>query len=94
MGSQVSRIDRSRLPGRGTVGKVWIGGRREFTDLGLDLGEREEQVVCHALDDYRRGTLRSGDVSLAIFITSVSGSKSLSSSANRTSTSADYQVLG
>ena len=22
--------------------------RREYTDLGLDLGEREEQVVCHA----------------------------------------------
>ena len=22
--------------------------RRECTDLGLDLGEREEQVVCHA----------------------------------------------
>ena len=22
--------------------------RREYTDLGLDLGEREEQVACHA----------------------------------------------
>ena len=22
--------------------------KKEFTDLGLDLGEREEQVVCHA----------------------------------------------
>ena len=22
--------------------------RREYTDLGLDLGERKEQVVCHA----------------------------------------------
>ena len=22
--------------------------RREYIDLGLDLGEREEQVVCHA----------------------------------------------
>ena len=22
--------------------------RRECTDLGLDLGKREEQVVCHA----------------------------------------------
>ena len=21
--------------------------RREYTDLGLDLGERAEQVVCH-----------------------------------------------
>ena len=25
-----------------------IERRREYTDLGLDLGEREEQVVCHA----------------------------------------------
>ena len=25
-----------------------IERRRECTDLGLDLGEREEQVVCHA----------------------------------------------
>ena len=22
--------------------------RREYIDLGLDLGEREEQVACHA----------------------------------------------
>ena len=22
--------------------------RREYTDLGLDLGDREEQVACHA----------------------------------------------
>ena len=22
--------------------------RREYTDLGLDLGERYEQLVCHA----------------------------------------------
>ena len=65
MRSQVSGIDRSRLPGRRTVRKVRRGGRRgrcasdrakestdlglrECTDLGLDLGEREEQVVCHA----------------------------------------------
>ena len=49
--SQVSGIDRSRFPGRRTVEKVRRGGRRgrrECTDLGLDLGEREEQVVCHA----------------------------------------------
>ena len=25
-----------------------IERRRECTELGLDLGEREEQVVCHA----------------------------------------------
>ena len=56
--SQVSGIDRSRFPGRRAVRKVRRGGRREgepaierrreCTDLGLDLGEREEQVVCHA----------------------------------------------
>ena len=58
VGSLVSGEDRSRLPGRGTVGEVRRGGRRgreaaterrrEYTDLGLDLYEREEQVVCHA----------------------------------------------
>ena len=47
VGSHVSGIDRSRFPGRRTVRKV-RRGRRECTDLGLDLGEREEQVVCHA----------------------------------------------
>ena len=49
--SQVSGKDRSRFPGRGTVRKVRRGerrGRRECTDLGLALGEREEQVICHA----------------------------------------------
>ena len=56
--SQVSGVDRSRFPGRRTVGKLGeeedeegepaIERRRECTDLGLDLGEREEQVVCHA----------------------------------------------
>ena len=37
------------------------GRRREYTNLGLDLGEREEQVVCHTsalalamTDDARR----------------------------------------
>ena len=56
--SQVSGINRSRFPRRRTVGKVRreedeegepaIERRRECTDLGLDLGEREEQVVRHA----------------------------------------------
>ena len=48
---QVSGIDQSRFRGRRTVRKVRRGGRRgrrECTDLELDLGEREEQVVCHA----------------------------------------------
>ena len=58
VGSQVSGIDRSRLPGKGTVGGIRRGRneerepaikqRRECTDLGLDLGERKEQIVCHA----------------------------------------------
>ena len=58
LGSQVSSIDQSRFPRRRTVGEIWRGGRRGrepateqrrvYTDLGLDLGEREEQVVCHA----------------------------------------------
>ena len=51
--------------------------RREYTELGLDLGEREEQVVCHASALALAMTDEgSGDVSLAIFITSVSGSES------------------
>ena len=58
MGSQVSGIDRSQFPGGRTVGEVRRGGskegepaieqRREYTVLGFDLGERKEQVVCHA----------------------------------------------
>ena len=53
-GTQVIGEDRSRFPGRGTVGKLGKGGyeegeptieqKREYTDLGLDIGEREEQV--------------------------------------------------
>ena len=56
--SQVSGIDRSRFPERRKLGKLGeeeneegepaIEPRKECTDLGLDLGEREEQVVCHA----------------------------------------------
>ena len=58
MRSQVNGIDRSRFPGRRTVGEVGeeedeegepaIERRRECTNLGFDLGEREEQVICHA----------------------------------------------
>ena len=52
--SQVSGIDRSRSPGRRAVeevdeeGEPAIERRRECTDLGFDLGKKEEQVVCHA----------------------------------------------
>ena len=38
VGSRVSGADRSRLSGK----------RAEYTDLGFDLSEREEQVVCYA----------------------------------------------
>ena len=58
MGSQVVGKDRSRLPGRETVGKVRRGEddkeepaterRRKYTYLWLDLGNEEEQVACHA----------------------------------------------
>ena len=48
MRSQVSGIDESRFSGKRTARKVRRGGRRVCTDLELDLGEREEQVVCHA----------------------------------------------
>ena len=60
--------------------------RREYTDLGLDLDEREEQVVCHASAlalAMRRSTSGSGDISLTIYVTSVSGCESLTSFANR-----------
>ena len=53
VGSQVSGIDRSRFLWKlgeeeDEEGGPAIERRRECTDLGLDLGEREEQVVCHA----------------------------------------------
>ena len=58
MRSQVSSIGQSRFPGRRAVGEVRRGGRqgrgasdkqrKECTDVELNLGEREEQVVCHA----------------------------------------------
>ena len=55
VGSQVSGIDPSRFPGRRTVGKIRRGGRRasdrakkRMHRFRVDLGEREEQVVCHA----------------------------------------------
>ena len=47
VGSQVIGEDRNRFAGRGTVEEV-RRGKREYTDLGLDLGKREEQVTCHA----------------------------------------------
>ena len=56
--SQVSGIDRSRFSGEEQLGKLGededeegepaIDRRRVYTDFGFDLGEREEQDVCHA----------------------------------------------
>ena len=62
--------------------------RREYTDLGLDLGEREDQAKSTAMPqpgfgDDRRTTSGSGDVSLTVFITSMSSSHSLASFINR-----------
>ena len=49
---------RSRLPRRGAVGEVKMKEdeeeepateqRSNYTDFGLDLGERKEEVACHA----------------------------------------------
>ena len=57
-GFQVSGIDQSQFPGRRAVGELGEKEdkkeeqakeqRRDYPDLRLDLGEREEQVVCHA----------------------------------------------
>ena len=61
-------------------GEPAIEQRRECTDLGLDLGEREVQVVCHAsalaMTDEAR---REAEMGLSFFITSVSSSESLTS---------------
>ena len=58
VGFQVVGEDRSRLLGRGTVGKLGeeedeekepaTERRKEYTDLGLNLGEKDEQVACCA----------------------------------------------
>ena len=55
VGSQVSGIDRADSLEEEQLRKLGekedepaIERRRECTDLGLVLGEREEQVVCHA----------------------------------------------
>ena len=51
MGSQVVDEDQSQIPGKETVGEVRRGGRRAATERKreyTDLGEREEQVACHA----------------------------------------------
>ena len=96
VGSQVSDIDRSRFPGRRTAGEVRRGGRRGrwASDIAkkrvyrfrvrFGWKRRASRLPCLSLDlgDDWRGASRSGDVSLAIFITSVSGSESLASFTN------------
>ena len=57
-------------------------------------GERRaSRPPCLSLGDDRRSTTESGDVSLAIFITSVSSSESLSLLLIASYTSADHQAL-
>ena len=101
VGSQVSGIKQSGLPGRGTVRKVRREGRRgriasdrvknrayRFrVRFGRD--RRASRLPCLSLGNDRRISSRSRDVSLAIFITSVRASESVASF-----TSADHQALG
>ena len=93
VGSQVSGVDRSRFLGRGTVGEVRRRKRasdrakkRVYTFRVIFGRERKASRLPSfslGLGDDRRSTSGSGDVSLAIFITSVSGSESLASFTNR-----------
>ena len=90
VGSPVIGEDRSRLPGIGTVGKVWRG-ERTASDRAKERAHRfrirfgrerrASRLPCliFGLGDDRRSTSGGGDVSLAIFITSVSCSRSLTS---------------
>ena len=93
VGTQVSGIDRSRLPGRRTVREVRRGRGRRASDkakkrayrfrVRLGRKRRASRLPCLSLGNDRRGASRSGDVSLTIFIASVSGSESLASFADR-----------
>ena len=90
VGSQVVGIDRSRLPGRGTVGEVRRGGRRASDRMKervhiFRLEKRANRLPCLSLGfgDDRRGMLGSRDVSLTILIASVSGSEGITYFTNR-----------
>ena len=90
VGSQLIGEDRSQLPGRGTVGEVGRGGRcgkrasdrakegvhRYRVRFGRERRASRLPFLSLGLGNDRRSTLGSGDVSLAIFIASVSGSES------------------
>ena len=94
--------------GRGTAWEVRRGGRcgRGVCNRGkkrvyrfkIRFGRerRASRLPCLSLGlgDERRRTSRSGDVSLAIFITSVSGRESLASFTNRIFHFSDHQALG
>ena len=94
---QVSGINRGRFPGRRTVRKVRRGRRRgrRASDRAKKRVHRFRirfrckrsagRLPCLSLGlgNDRRGTSRGGDVSLAIFITSVSSSESPASFTNR-----------
>ena len=84
----------NKTVGSQVVGKDWLGKlgkeedeekelaterRKEYTDLGSDLGERQAcRLPCFSLGfgDDRRGMSGNRDLSLTIFFTSMSGSKS------------------
>ena len=91
--SKVAGENRSRLLGRGTVGKVRRGGRRgsgrtkeRIHRFRIRFWRKRKtgHLPCFSLgqSDDRRGLSGSGDVSLTIFITSMSGSESLTSFTN------------
>ena len=97
--------DQSRLPGRETVAEIGKGGRRasdrtkeKVHGFRVKFGQkrRASRLPCLSLGhgDDRRSTSGNGDVTLTIFITSVSGSESLASFTNRFFTSANHQALG
>ena len=94
VGSQVIVVDRSRFPGKEQLGKLVEKEDEEDEPakkrvyrfrVRFRRERRASRLPClHlGLGDDRRSTPGSGDVSLAIFITSVSGSESIESFTNR-----------
>ena len=91
VGSQVSGKDRSQFPGRRTIREIRGGGRQErrASDIAKKRvyrfrvrprrKRRASLLPCLSLGNDIRSTSGSGDISLAIFITSVNGSESFAS---------------
>ena len=105
VGSQVIDKDRSRFPGRGTVGKVREGGRRASNKtkkrvyrfrVRFEQERRASRLPCLSLGlgDDRRSTSGSEEVNLAIFITFVSGSERPLLSLTSSSTLMNHQGSG